>query len=240
MKNCILGFGEIGKALFSLYKEKKIDVIKKDINDNFYFNNIDVLNVCIPYSNKFINIINDEIKKCNAKLTIIHSTVPIGTTKKIKIPLNSHIVNSPIVGSHPFLKKSLKTFIKFIGSNDKKAIQLAKKHYKKLDIKSKSFNTFETTETAKLLCTSYYGLCIAWHDYINDVCKINNIDSSVVKKWNKNYNYGYNKLNLSMFTRPILNPPKNKKIGGHCIIPNAELLNNFLPNEMIKHILKFK
>lgn len=240
MKNGILGFGEIGKALFSLYKEKKIDVIIKDINDNFYFNDINVLNVCIPYNNKFINIINNEIKRSNPKLTIIHSTVPIGTTKKIKIPLNCYIVNSPIVGSHPLLKKSLKTFIKFIGSNDKKAIKLAKKHYKLLGIKHKSFNTFETTETAKLLCTSYYGLCIAWHDYINDVCKTNNIDLSIIKKWNKNYNDGYNKLNLSMFTRPILNPPKNKKIGGHCIIPNAKLLNKFLPNQMIKHILKFK
>ena len=240
MKIGILGIGEIGRAFCSLYEEKKIKHLKKDIKHYFNFKNIDVLDICIPYGENFILTVEKEIEICKPKLTIIHSTVPVGTTGKIKLPKNCFIVNSPVIGSHPFLKKSIKSFIKHVGYDNKKAAKLIKTHYKSLNLKCKLFKSFESTETAKLLCTSYYGLCIAWHDYINDVCKCNNIDFSVIKKWNKNYNKGYTKLKLTKYIRPILDAPINKKIGGHCVIPNAILLNSDYPSPLIKEILQFR
>jgi UDP-glucose 6-dehydrogenase len=79
----ILGYGEIGKSLFSLYKENNIIPYIKDLNIN-QFNKIDILNVCIPYDKNFVIIISEEINKLNPKLIIVHSTVPIGTIRKIE------------------------------------------------------------------------------------------------------------------------------------------------------------
>jgi hypothetical protein len=239
MRVGILGVGEIGKALHSLYEKHGIQSIKKDINSKIDFSDLTVLNICIPYSKKFENIITNQIVESSAKLTIIHSTIPIGTTRSIKSILSHHIVHSPIIGSHPFLKESLETFTKFIGSPDTKAIKLTEEHYNKIKIKYKSFDSFESTETAKLLCTSYYGMCIAWHDYMKSVCDENLIDFSVIKHWNEIYNEGYKKLNASKYNRPILDPPKNHKIGGHCVIPNAKLLNKTNPNKFLKELLKY-
>ena len=239
MRVGILGIGEVGSALNSLYESKNIHTIKKDIKSNIIFKDISVLNICIPYSKKFIDIVLAEILECNPKLTIIHSTVPIGTTAQIKKVLTHHIVHSPVIGSHPFLVESLETFVKHIGSNDEKAIKLAEDHYEKLKIKYKSFASFEATEAAKLLCTTYYGLCIAWHDHMKSICDEHGINFSVIKEWNDNYNEGYKKLDLSMYNRPILNPPENKKIGGHCIIPNAKLLESTNSSKLLKEILKY-
>jgi len=239
MKIGILGIGEIGKALHSLYEKHGIQSIKKDVNTKVDFNNLTVLNICIPYSKKFENIVINQIIESSAKLTIIHSTIPIGTTRNIKSILSHHIVHSPVIGSHPFLKESLETFTKFIGSPDPKAIKLTKDHYDKIKIDYQIFDSFESTEAAKLLCTSYYGICIAWHDYMKSVCEQNSLDFSIIKDWNMAYNDGYAKLNYSKYNRPILDPPKNK-IGGHCVIPNAELLNTTNPSKLLQEILKFK
>lgn len=239
MKVGILGHGEIGKALHELYKDAKIVPIIRDLKHKKPFDNLNVLNICIPYSNDFGIIVQNKILETNAKLTIIHSTVPIGTTKNIKKNLTHHIIHSPVIGSHPFIKKSLTTFIKFIGSSDHKAIRLAQQHYKLLGIKNKVINSSDSTEAAKLLCTTYYGLCIAWHDYMKFICDEHEIDFSIIKEWNNNYNEGYKKLKLSKYNRPILDHP-NGKIGGHCVIPNAELLNKQHPNNIIKEILKLK
>jgi hypothetical protein len=239
MKVGVLGLGEIGSALCDLYKDHNITPIKKDLKIRNSFKELSVLNICIPYGPKFENIVTNEIIESGAKLTIIHSTVPVGTTANIKKSLTSYIVNSPVVGSHPFLKDSLESFVKYIGSPDKKAIKLAKEHYDKIGIKYKSYASFEATETAKLLCTTYYGLCITWHEYMKKVCDENDIDFSLIKEWNKDYNEGYKKFNLEKYNRPILNPPEGK-IGGHCVIPNAKLLNKLFPSSLIKEILKLK
>ena len=240
MKNIVLGVGEVGGALLALYKENKIKVFGKDINDHQVYKNINVLNICIPYDQNFIKNVVDQIKKLNPKLTIIHSTVPIGTTQKIKNLIDVEVAHSPVIGSHPFLKKSLKTFTKYVGVDNKKTFLKAKKHFKQLKIKTKYASSFSHTETAKLLCTTYYGICIAWHYYMNEICKKYNIDFSFIQKWNKNYNKGYLKNKFKKYNRPVLYPPLFKKIGGHCVIPNAELLNKFDSNPFIKEILNFK
>jgi UDP-N-acetyl-D-mannosaminuronate dehydrogenase len=234
----ILGVGEVGLALISLYKENKVKVFAKDLDIKDEFEKIEVLNICIPYDKDFVKTVLKEIKNSKPKLTIIHSTIPIGTSKKIKQKIDSCLVHSPVIGSHPFLKKSLKTFVKYIGSNDKNSLNLAKKHFKKLKLKTKCIESFEFTEMAKLLCTSYYGLCITWHNYMNKICKENNIDFNLLKEWNKNYNDGYSQFNLHKYLRPILDPPINGKIGGHCVLPNAHLLNKQYPNNLLKEILK--
>lgn len=238
----ILGYGEIGSSLDALYKEKQIETIIKDKNDDVVFPLLNVLNVCIPYSDSFVDIIKQEVEQAKPNLTIIHSTVSIGTTTKLFNSLNEKysIVHSPIRGNHPDLTRSLKTFVKYISSPSPKALSLAALHLRELGMSISTCNRFEKTEAAKLLCTTYYGLCIAWHNEIKKVCDLYEINVDFIKNWNDTYNKGYSALNLSKFSRPILDPPENNKIGGHCVIPNAELLDLIIDSKLIKEIITYK
>ncbi|MBU4299271.1 hypothetical protein KJ636_04470, partial [Patescibacteria group bacterium] len=124
------------------------------------------MNVCIPWNEKFIEIVKKEIKKIKPKLTIIHSTVVPGTTQKI----GGMIAHSPIRGVLPKLFEGIKTFVKYIGADDKKAGELAKKHLEGLGIKTKLFMPSETTEALKLWDTTQYGWFIVLNKEIKKWC----------------------------------------------------------------------
>jgi len=228
----ILGYGEIGQAIARFYKNPKI----KDLNRDDDLVGVDILHICIPWSKNFVKIVKKEIKKIKPRLTIIHSTVAPGTTKKI----GGLVVHSPVRGVHPHLFEGIKTFVKYIGADNKKAAQLAQKHLESLGIKTKVFYPSITTEIGKLLDTTYYGLCIAWHGEMKKLCDKYKIDfEKTVTDFNKTYNEGYKKLGKPNVVRPVLYPPV-KGIGGHCIIPNAKILKKYFKSPVLDFILKYK
>ena len=65
------------------------------------------------------------------------------------------VVHSPVRGVHPYLFEGLKTFVKYVGAEDKKAGEMAKKHFESLGIKTKLVYPAKTSELAKLFCTTY-------------------------------------------------------------------------------------
>lgn len=233
----IFGYGEVGKAIAEFYKNSQI----KDLNRDDSLEGVEILNICIPWSDNFDKIIKKEIKKIKPKLTIIHSTVAPGTTKKIisGLPRDCReVVHSPIRGVHPELRKGIKTFVKYIGADNKKAGELAKKHLESLGIKARVFMPSITTEIGKLLSTSYYGLCIAWHGEMKKICDKFGIDfEKAVTDFNKTYNNGYKKLGKPNVIRPVLHPPKNG-ISGHCICQNAQILKKYFDSPALDLILK--
>lgn len=234
----VIGNGEIGKAIHKLYNSIHYNVTVIDINSPLVeVNDINVMNICIPYSEHFVSIVKNYITKFNPKLTIIHSTVLPGSTKKIK---TSNIVYSPVVGTHPDLYRSIKTFTKIIGANDKCSLKYAKRHFKKLKIKYKIFKNTKTVETSKILSTLYYGMCIAFHNDVDLLCKKNNLPyEQIMTDWNTEYNKGYTALGKANVVRPVLNSPEGK-IGGHCIINNAEIIKNYFKSDIIDYVLNLK
>jgi UDP-glucose 6-dehydrogenase len=235
----ILGYGEVGQAIAKFYQNPKI----KDLNRDDGLEGVEILHICLPWSNDFVKIIKKEIKKIKPKLTIVHSTVAPGTTKKLILSLPKGlrmVVHSPIRGIHPKLYRGIKTFVKYIGADNKKAGELAKRHFEGLGIKTKVFQPSITTEIGKLLSTSYYALCIAWHGEMKKLCDKYKIDfDRAVTDFNQTYNEGYKKLGKTNVIRPVLYPPK-EGIGGHCIIPNAEILQKYFKSQAIDLILKYK
>lgn len=227
----ILGYGEIGKAIAKFYKSAKWWTKIKDLNRDDGLEGAEILHICIPYSNNFIKIVKKEIKETNPKLTIIHSTVPLGTTKKI----GGQIVHSPIRGDHPHLYQGIKTFIKYIGADNKQAEKLAKKHFESMGIdKTKVFYPSATTEALKLWDTTQYGWMIVLNKEIKKWCDKKGLDFNVIyAEANKSYNDGYLKLDKPEVLRPHLKYMPGK-IGGHCVISNCYLLDN----EIAKFILK--
>ncbi len=233
----VLGVGEVGSAIAAVFANNFI-VFKKDLNfDEIKNTQIKVLHVCLPYSNKFERFVTDQVKKNKPKLIIIHSTVKPGTTesifKKSKIPT----VHSPVMGTHPNLVKDILRFKKIIGPTSKESAKIATFHFKSVGIKTELFNSSIESETAKLLDTSYYGWNIVFAKLAWELCQKSNVDfNNVYTHFNKIYNSGYSKSKPNVI-RPILKYQPGP-IGGHCVIPNLELLEEYDKNPISKFILK--
>lgn len=227
----ILGYGQTGRALAQFYTRPKIRDRARDDG----LAGIDILHVCIPYSGQFTKIVKGIIAQIRPTLTIIHATVAPGTTQAI----GGMVVHSPIMGAHPYLYQSMKTFVKFIGADDPKPGRMAKRHLEQLGIQTKLVYPSRSTELGKLLDTSYYGLCIAWHGEMKRMCDRLGVDfTDVVTQCTESYNEGYTMLGMNRYIRPILTPPK-RYIGGTCIIPNARILRRVLTSAYLDLILEY-
>ena len=230
----ILGYGEVGQAIAKLYKNPKVKDLKRDDG----LSGVEILNICIPWSEKFINILEKEIKNIKPKLIIIHSTVAPGTTKKLSQKFNGIVVHSPIRGVHPNLYKGIKTFVKYIGADNKEAGKLAEKHLESLGIKTKLFIPSVVTELGKILDTTYYGVCIAWHGEMKEICDKFGVDfESAVTDFNKTYNEGYKKMGKTNVIRPVLYSPQSGR-PKHCIVPNAAILSKYYKTPIFELLLK--
>ena len=246
----ILGYGEIGKAIHELYSEDssiarylrsgmEYQVFVKDLDFDEGIRHCDYLHVCIPYSDDFVDQICECIEKENPKNVIIHSTVQVGTTRKIVEQSGLiNICHAPVRGVHPDLNKGLKTFLMYLGYDEtqhstKDFIYEVDLLLGSIQIRTKIVNKFETSELAKLASTTYYGMCIAFHGEMQSLCGEMGLSfEEVMTEWNKDYNNGYKKLDMDHVVRPVLTPPAflrpDGAIGGHCIIPNAKLLQEYV------------
>lgn len=219
----IIGMGEIGKSL-SLLLEKKHQIVEVDITEQPNAESVDVMHVCIPYSKKFIIEVKRYKKKYKPNYTVIHSTVPPGTADKCKS------YYSPVRGIHPHLEASLKMFVKYLAPRSDYLV----KYFRDVGVEIEEHDSTKSLEAMKLYCTTLYGLNIIAEKEIYNFCKKHNLDFDMVyTKSNQTYNEGYEKLGFPQYTRYNLKH-HDGKIGGHCVIPNCEILNT----DIAKFILK--
>ena len=229
----IAGLGEVGSAIKELEDRKgsEVHVLEKD--QELETGDYDVMHVCFPYTFSFVDNVKSYIRRYKPGLTIIQSTVPIGTCSQIKSKY--HVVHSPVRGMHPDLTPSLLTFVKYVGG-DEDSVAKALPYLAELGMAVKPLGPSECTEAAKILSTSYYAWNIIYADFVEEVCKEENLSfKKVFVDWNRTYNQGYEMLGMSHVIRPILSPPENKTIGGHCLIPNARFLRD---NTMLQSFVK--
>ena len=108
MKHLVIGTGEVGTAISKIFQ---CDIVGKveSFNSNFRF---DIIHICFPYSEDFIDEVKRYQELYKVKYTIIHSTVPVGTSRKL------NAIHSPILGIHPYLEESIKTFTKYLGGEN--------------------------------------------------------------------------------------------------------------------------
>lgn len=233
----ILGLGEIGKAFKEVIAEK-YPVYGRDLGyDEIGDKKVDILHVCIPYSDNFVKIVVREIQDLKPRLVIIESTVAVGATRRIANQVKCLIAHSFVRGIHPNLAEGIKTFVKMIGGMDKESAEEADKHFRILGIKSFHFIPPEISEAAKLWDTTYYAWNIIFQKEVWKYCQKNGLDFEIVYDYaNRTYNEGYTKLGHPEFIRPVLGQV-NGPIGGHCLIPNATILEAKSGNPITKFIL---
>lgn len=223
MKTLIIGAGEVGRALLEVldgYYECKI----KDKDDDIEFTP-EIIHICFPYFDKFVSEVKKYQKLYSPKYTVIHSTVPVGVSRQCDA------IHSPIRGIHPNLVGHIKEFVKFVAGSD---VDVVAEYFRKVGLQIQLCRKQETTELAKILSTTRYGLDIQFAKETEKLCDEYDVPfSEVYTLWTQTYNEGYEKQGLNNFTRPILQPIQIK-IGGHCVMPNARLLKSKLTNLLLE------
>lgn len=220
-EHLVIGLGEVGSAIAKILECDGIDVNNHAPQKSYRF-----LHICIPYSENFLKIVEDYQYQYSPDYTVIHSTVPMRTTRMIL-----GAVHSPVFGVHPNLEKGIRTFTKYFGG---KNARICAEPFVEKGIKCEYTIFPESTEVLKLYDTLQFGINILIEKEIHDVCKENKLDFDLVyTRANKNYNEGYEKLGYPEYKKYILKHIEGP-IGGHCILSNAELLNTSIARFLCK------
>jgi len=216
MKSIIVGAGEIGKSLYQALKPY-YEVYLKD-TDPVEVEGVQIMHICIPYSNRFISTVKEYQKLYKPKYTVVFSTVPPRTCHKLKA------MHSPVEGMHPFLADSFKKSIRFLAGERDDQPQVAN-YFRRAHFRVYVFDQAETTELMKILSTTKFGIDVEYENEVKHQCQRFGVPYEAWTLYLQNYNQLYSDLGRPEYTRPMLIPIKDKKIGGHCVLPNAELLD---------------
>lgn len=225
-KVVVAGLGEVGKPLYELVS-KHHATLGVDLEPVPDVCPVDVLHVCYPFQIKdFVGETARYIKRFKPTLTIINSTVGVGTTRKVAERTGTAVVNSPVRGKHARMREEMCHYTKFIGALNPIDGEQAAKHFRSVGMKTKVLSAPEATELAKLTETTYFGVMIAWAQEVERYCDQSGQDYSEVTSF-------YDEIK---FFPPVKYFPG--VIGGHCVLPNIEILNSYKPSVILKAIQK--
>jgi UDP-N-acetyl-D-mannosaminuronate dehydrogenase len=220
----VVGLGEVGKPLFELVSTHH-HAIGVDISPVQPIKEVDVLHVCYPFQIcDFIGETVRYVELFRPALTIVNSTVAIGTTRNIAERTGAPVVNSPVRGKHARMLDELRTYTKFVGAMDPLTGELAAEHLRSVGLKTKILSSPEATELAKLTETTYFGLLIAWAQEVERYCDQSGQDYDEVVSFHEEIKY----------LPPVKFFPG--AIGGHCVMPNIKLLRRFHPSMILEAI----
>ena len=238
-KDVVAGLGEIGLPILKLLSKQNnvvgYDIDKKLMNNvkftKFQDTQTSFLHIAIPVTQKFITNVITLFKKFSPECIVIHSTISPGTTEYLQKKMSIPIIYSATRGVHKNMLRDLKRYTKFfvISSNAPKkqwATATYSKKMKRCGIKTQKMSKPETLELAKIICdTSYLGWLINYSQ----------ISNMIAKNYNVNYDEMWlfsDEIHKFLGNRPKMYPGY---IGGHCVIPNLDLLHN-QTLELIKKI----
>jgi len=225
-KIVVVGLGEVGKPLYELIS-KYHNVLGVDITPpSTPPSSVDVLHICYPFQIRdFVGECARYIEMFKPSLTVINSTVAVGTTRKVAQRSGTSVTYSPVRGKHTRMLEELVKYRKFIGSLDAASGALAAKHFESLGMKTKTLSSPEAAELAKLTETTYFGLMIAW--------------AQEVERYADQTGAKYDEI-VSFYEEIGFFPPVKYTpgvIGGHCVMPNIELLRS-MDDSLILNAIK--
>lgn len=240
-KVLVVGLGEVGLPLYELLKEcdkflvygfdideaKMSRIEQRDMPDE-----VDVMHVCIPCFSRdeFVNVVVGYVKQFKPKLLIVNSTVPPGTTHKIHAPCGCLVAHSPVRGMHESLehmKWELKRWTKYVGGVNAQSSEAARKHFEMAGFIIRALKGCVETELAKLFETTYRAWMIACFQEMHRISNHFGADFDDAVDFLED-------THRVKFDRPVMFPDV---IGGHCVIPNTELLLKSYDSEFLRLVL---
>jgi hypothetical protein len=208
-KGIIIGAGEVGQALKNIFLCPCVDISG---HEQIHY---DYMHIVFPWSEQFETEVLKYQGLYTPRYTIIHSTVPVGTSSRLCA------VHSPIRGMSPFLEIGIRTFHKFLGGP--KAFEVAE-YFRDHGLKVLLCDKSETTELGMLLGTEHYRMCIEFAKYAKDLCEKHKVSyGESYTLFSYTYNAGWQALGLGEYVRPVLQPIAGP-VGGHCLVSNSELI----------------
>lgn len=240
----VIGLGEIGQPIFEILNESgRFLVYGFDVDEakmrelgqtvEALPDKVDVMHICIPCisQEKFVHVVVSYAEKFKPKLLIINSTVPPGTTFKIRESCKCLIAHSPVYGTHKsleYMKWEIRRWTKIVGGVNAESAEAAGKHFKKAKIKTRILKSPLETELAKLFETIYTAWMIVFFQEMHRISKHFGADLDAIVG-------AIEDIHRVRLDRPIWYPGV---IGGHCLIPNTELLLKGYDSEFLRMILE--
>ena len=229
-KDIVAGIGEIGKPILKLLSKHGVVVgfdSNPDLMDERKFEKYEslktsFLHIAIPVTGKFINNVLKLYKKFQPECIVIHSTIKPGMTEKLQEKLSIPVIYSATRGVHKRMVYDLKRYTKFfvISANaprGKWATTRYVQSMKRCGVKTKKMSKPETLELAKIICdTSYLGWLVNYAQLSNVIAIKHGVDYD--EMWSFS-----DEIQEFLGNRPKMYP---SFIGGHCVIPNLNLINN--------------
>lgn len=242
MKTLIIGAGEVGKALKEVIS-KFHGTLLRDIEPiDIGTGGIEVLQICYPDHEGFVETTNRYINQYNPALTIINSSLPIGTCDQF----DEKVVYSPIRGRHnrfnikgertEGLESDIPKYIKFVFGSDKYR-KIAASYFRECGIECYDLDceNRKSGELIKLLSNVHMGLEIAWRQECERILNNYGVSPFLYYTWESSYNQGYEKCGDPHLIRPQMKPDL---IGGHCILPCTEIISKQFPSKAFDFILE--
>jgi UDP-N-acetyl-D-mannosaminuronate dehydrogenase len=221
----VLGLGEVGRPLFDVVstRHRAVGVDVAPLAEPV--ERVDVMHVCYPFEiPDFVGQTAAYIERFRPGLTIVNSTVGVGTTRAIAERTGAALAHSPVRGKHARMRQELLHYTKFVGPMDAATGQRAAAHFESLGMRTRVLSSPEATELAKLTETTYFGLLIAWAQELERYCdRLGPEYDEVVAFYEE----------VAFFPHVKYSPGI---IGGHCVMPNIEILSKLDHSEILKAI----
>jgi UDP-N-acetyl-D-mannosaminuronate dehydrogenase len=122
----------------------------------------------------------------------------------------------------------MRRWTKYVGGANAAAAQAARAHFEKLNLRVKVLKSCTETELAKLFETTYRAWMIACFQEMHRISRAFGADFDETVDFLED-------THRLRFDRPVMFPGV---IGGHCLIPNTELLLKAYDSEFLRLILK--
>jgi UDP-N-acetyl-D-mannosaminuronate dehydrogenase len=171
------------------------------------------MHLCFPFEiEDFVGEAQRYIELLEPRLTVINSTVAVGTTRAVHDRTNAPLAHSPVRGKHVRMVEELTRYTKFVGPIAEPDGVAAEEHFRSLGMPTKVLSSPEATELAKLSETTYFAVMIAWAQEVERLCG--------------RLGVGYDEV-VSIYEEIDFFPPVKYfpgVIGGHCVLPNIEIL----------------
>lgn len=206
----VVGLGEVGRPLLEVLRMGHL-AVGRDIEDRA-FHGVQVLHLCFPFDPEFVSAAVGYAELYQPEVVVVNSTVVPGTTRAIQEKTGIAAVYSPVRGKHSRMAEELRRYQKFVAGTSASALALVEHHFAAAEVSTKRVSSFETLELAKLLETTYFGVLVAWAQEMDRFAA-----SVAADYWET----------VQFFEEVGFFPPVSFEpgyIGGHCVMPNLELL----------------
>jgi UDP-N-acetyl-D-mannosaminuronate dehydrogenase len=218
----VVGLGEVGRPLLQVLSAAHT-AFGRDVADRA-FHGVQILHVCFPFGPEFIATAARYVARYRPSVVVVNSTVVPGTTRAVQEETATPAVYSPVRGKHARMAEELRRYRKFVAGTSAEAVATVADHFAAAQVATGRMSSPESLELAKLLETSYFGVLVAWAQEMDRFAAAAGADYAELAGF-------FDEID---FFPPVTFQPGY--IGGHCVMPNLDLLERVRQSPFIEAI----